>query len=100
MLDSKIAMISPMSTWKAVPLPTEAKTMVQVPPNSAVTQTIPVTATNVAWRISAFCIEQARDLSRTVERAKELGEQAVTGRKTEHFSGRKYLIKSNWPNAR
>jgi hypothetical protein len=88
------------STWKTVPLPTEAQNMVLVPSNSAVTQTIPVTATNAAWRISAFCIEQAQGFARVVERTKEMGEEAVTGLKTEHFSGRKYLIKSKPPSAR
>jgi hypothetical protein len=88
------------STWKAVQLPTEAKRMVLVPRSSAVTQTIPVSATNVAWRITAFCVEQAKGIPRTVERAGELIKQGVTGQKTEHFSGRKYVIKSTPPNAK
>jgi hypothetical protein len=90
----------PGSTWKAVPLPTEAKRMVLVPPTSAVTQTIPVTATNVAWRMTAFCVEQAKGISRAVESAGELIKQTMAGQKTEHFSGRKYLIKSNAPTTR
>lgn len=83
--------------WKAVALPPEAKTMVLVPATSAVIQIIPVTATDVSWRITAFCIEQAKGVPRAVERAKELGQKALTGQKTEHFSGRKYLIKTNPP---
>jgi hypothetical protein len=85
------------SSWKAVKLPTEAVTMPLVPPNSTVAQTIPVADTNIAWRITVFCIEQARGLPRVVEQAEQLGKQAVTGQKTETFSGRKYIITSSPP---
>ncbi len=88
------------STWKQVPVPTEARVMVRVPPNSAVTQTIPVIATNLAWRVEVACKEQATGLSRAVERAKELSDQALTGQRIERFSGRVYRIKLSLPGAK
>ena len=77
--------------WKMGP-PQAETTM--VPPNSAVFRTLPVNDTNVAWRISVFCVERATGVPRAIERGKELGVEAITGQKTDHFSGRKYVTTS------
>lgn len=76
--------------WKAAPL-TSGSIAVLVPAKSAVTRTIPVTSTNLQWRATAFCVEQATGISRMIERGKELGNEVLTGVKPEHFSGRKYM---------
>ena len=82
--------------WKAVPL-TIGSIAALVPAKSAVTRTIPVTPTNLQWRATAFCVEQATGTARIIERGKELGNEVLTGAKTEHFSGRKYITTSSEP---
>jgi hypothetical protein len=77
--------------WKAVSLPTIG-TAALVPANSAITSTIPVTSSNLQWRVTAFCVEQATGTSRIIERGMELGNEVLTGMKTEHLSGRKYMM--------
>jgi hypothetical protein len=79
--------------WKAVPVPASAGSLL-VRSNSTATQTLPVNATNVAWRITVFCVEQSTGMRRAAERGEELVKEVVTGQQTEHFSGRKYLTTS------
>ena len=83
--------------WKKIAIPADANAMLMMAPNATATQTIPVPATNMIWRVTAFCIEQASGVARAVEQAQLLGKQALTGEKTDRFTGRKYFIMTNSP---
>src|SRR5215218_8871125 len=65
-----------------------------IPPYSALTRHVPVTATNVGYRITASCVEEATGVRRLVERGKEVSEEMITRGKTIYFTGRKYTIRS------
>src|SRR5262249_26996909 len=79
--------------WKAVPVPLSVGSLL-VRSNSMATQTLPVSATNVAWRIKVFCVEQATGMRRAAEQGEEAVKKVVTGQQSERFSGRKYLTTS------
>jgi hypothetical protein len=86
--------------WQSVPLPVNAQTMgflgAEFPGQlNAVVQCYPVSDTNVAWRIKAFCVEKATGLPRAIECGGEIGHEVVTGQKTVHLSGRKYMVSSS-----
>ena len=83
------------SGWEAAPETRGNRLVGSLGSEKGYTWPCDVDNTNTTWRLQISCVEQARGVSRAVDRGKELVNELKTGHSTHRFTGRMYDIVSS-----